>query len=1059
MNVSLYLLILASIIEKMSFDNDITLTPERLKSIGLLDLLQAQRNFELLQKALGTEAFPVLLPGLLANLSRSADPDQALNNFERFAGAVNEAPSFLSLCQARPEVLTLLVTVFGASRFLSTVLLIDTSTSLSLLSDPGFLAPSAGKEQLAARLSSLLGNEADENSFFRILRIFRKREMLRVGLRDLLNKADLSETVEDLSDLAEVCLQAAYEWADASLAVRYGRPVIENSDGTSAPAGFAVIAMGKLGGRELNFSSDVDLMYVYAADGETEGTAAPDGAVMNRITNHQYFIKLAERLSAAIGQKTGDGFVFRVDLRLRPEGQRGPLAQSLGGYEIYYESWGQTWERSALIKARPVAGDEAVGREFMERIAPFVYRKYLDYSAIAEIRDMKQKINKDVEQKGRTYRDVKLGFGGIREIEFMIQALQLIYAGRDRSLRERNALKALHTLSQKGLITYEEHEGLAKAYVFLRTVEHRIQILDDLQTQTIPYEEREVRTLARRTGYLASGREAESLLRDYAEHTRKVRSIYDDLFAFTGEVRAAETAARDYELLLDGETSEQDAVAVFTRHGFRDPGKAYRNLLLLREGPAFVHQTPRSRKLFNEIFPALFREMTSSPDPDMALNHLESFLAAQGSWEAFQSLLKLDPSAIKVMIAVFANSEYLSRMLVGRPVLLQNLLESRKAFGAGTYAVFARELAEALEGASDITEKLDTLRRFKHQEEVRIGMADLLSNMDLTSVFRDLSKLAEVCLDAALNLAASEISRRYDTPGSASGLAVIGVGKLGGRELTYGSDLDILFVYSEARAQTAASGLSVFEYFSKVAEKTISYLSTLTREGFAFRVDTRLRPTGSKGPLVQSIDAFRNYYAAQAETWERQALLRSRRVAGDRAVGAEFCALIQELIYRDADREALAGDIRLMRRRMEEEVGREDKTSYNIKQGAGGLVDIEFIVQYLQLLHGKEHRWIRVPGTYNALRALGKQHLMTPEANDVLLQAYLFLRRLESRMRIVSNQAASDLTRDTERLRPLARRMGYQDDGTPAGQKLLQDYERMSGQIRDLFKKTLSEPR
>jgi glutamate-ammonia-ligase adenylyltransferase len=926
---------------------------------------------------------------------------------------------------------------------------------LAFLEAPDFLAHPAGKEALLKRLAVMLNEVRDDEGFSRTLRLFRKQEMFRIGLRDLLGKADLQEIVGELSDLAEACLELASAWMDAGLRKRYGKPVIQHADGTVTDAGFAVIAMGKLGGRELNFSSDVDLMYVYTSDGETEGTPSASGTMTNRITNHQYFIKLAEKLTAAIGQKTEDGFVFRVDLRLRPEGQRGPLAQSIGGYEIYYESWGQTWERSALIKARPVAGDETVGREFLDRITPFVYRKYLDYSSIAEIRDMKQKINKDVEQKGKTHRDVKLGYGGIREIEFVIQALQLIYAGRDRSLREKNALKALHMLSQKGLITYQEHAGLAKAYVFLRTVEHRIQILDDLQTQTIPADERELRTLARRTGYLERGREAELLLRDYAEHTRKVRSIYDDLFAFTGEERAAESAARDYELLLDVETSEQEAVAVFTRYGFRDPGKAYRNLILLREGPAFVHQTPRSRKLFNEIFPSLFHEIISSPDPDMALNHLESFLAAQGSWETFQSLVKLDSSAIKVLMAIFANSEYLSRMLVSRPVLLQNLLESRKAYGAGTSAVFARELSEALSRASGISEKLDALRRFKHQEEIRIGMADLLSNLSLTAVSRDLSKLAEVCLDAALRLAVSEVSRRYDTEGSSSGLAIIGVGKLGGRELTYGSDLDILFVFSEHRAQTPPAGLSVFELFSKVAEKTISYLSTLTREGFVFRVDTRLRPTGTKGPLVQSIDAFKNYFSTQAETWERQALLRARHVAGDRAIGAEFCSTIRELIYRDVDKTVLAQDIRAMRKRMQEEIGKESSAHYNIKQGAGGLVDIEFLVQYMQLLHGKRNRWVRVPGTYNVIRALGRKDLLEPDDYRILARAYLFIRRLESRMRIVSNLGTNELARDPQRLHPLARRMGYHDDGGSAGQKLLSDYEALTTQVRRVFEKII----
>jgi glutamate-ammonia-ligase adenylyltransferase len=1039
----------------MLADNQITCSPESFAQCGIRDAGQAQKNLELLRKMLGAEGYKEFLPGLFSSLPRAADPDMALNNLDRFLSALGDVPSLLSAYRLRPDVLISLVTIFGASRFLSTYLVTLAAESLKFLSAPGFLTNQSDRQRLSERLATSTRGVVDDKGFFRKLRLFRKQEMLRVGLRDLLGKADLRETVEDLSDLAEACLRKAYAWADAGLTKRYGKPMVERSGKTAGPAGFAIIAMGKLGGRELNFSSDVDLMYVYSTDGETEGLSQADGTITNRITNHQYFTKLAEKLSAAIGEKTEDGFVFRVDLRLRPEGQRGPLAQSLGGYELYYESWGQTWERSALIKARLVAGDEAVGKEFIERITPFVYRKYLDYGALSEIRDMKEKINKDVEQKGRTHHDVKLGYGGIREIEFVVQALQLIYAGQDRSLRERGALKALHLLSQKGLITYQEHADLARAYVFLRTVEHRIQLLDDLQTQTMPSDEQEVRSLARRTGYFEPGKEAETLLHDYAELTHKVRKIYDDLFAFTGDEPVSEPSAHIYGMLLDPETPESEAVAALDKYGFLDPGKAYRDLVQLREGPALVHQTPRSRKLFSRLFPIFFHELVSSPDPDMALNHLESFFAAPGSWESLQSLMRLDASATRILVAIFANSEYFSRMLVSRPELLQNLLETRKHSGAGIHAVYSRELAEALDRAAGLSEKLDALRRFKHQEEIRCGMADLLSGMKLTAIARDLSKLAEVCLDAALTLSASETAKRYGAPDPCPGLAIIGAGKLGGRELSYGSDLDILFVYSEDRALPPPPGLTVFEYFSKVAEKTIAYLSSLTREGFAFRIDTRLRPAGSKGPLVQSIGAFNNYYTTQAETWERQALLRTRGVAGDRAVVSEFCSAIQDLIYRDADGTVLAADIRTMRGRMEEEVGKESSAHYNIKQGAGGLVDIEFLVQYLQLLHGRKHPRIRVPGTYNALRALRKERLLNKEDCRFLMDTCLFLRQLESRMRIVSNQATSELSRDAAKLWPLARRMGYSDADLPAGQKLLHDYEVLSSRVRELFERLL----
>ena len=1017
---------------------------------------QAIKNLELIRGRIGAGDFFNLLPNLIAALKRTGDPDMALNSLERFLAELDPVSKFITETRCQPAVLTALIVLFGASRFLAVYSASTADETFELLCHPAYLANPAHKELLADRLAAMLKEAKRDEDLFRMLRQFRKQEMLRIGLRDLLGKADLTETVEELSNLAEVCLQAAYERIDAELRGRFGKPVVGNPDGTVIPAGFAVIGMGKLGGQELNFSSDIDLMYVYTADGETEGSPGADGSKTNCISNHQYFIKLAEKLSAAIGQNTADGFVFRVDLRLRPEGQRGPLVQSLGGYEIYYESWGQTWERSALIKARFVAGDEAVGREFLARITPFVYRKYIDFGAIVEIREMKQKINRDVELKGKTHRDVKLGYGGIREIEFLIQSLQLIYGGRDRGLREKNALKALHTLAQKGLLTYQEVADLSRAYIFLRTVEHRLQILNDLQTQTLPAGESELRALARRTGYLEQGQETEMLLRDYSSHTLKVRGLYDKLLSQSAEANEEEQERPDFAVLLGPELGEKEAVAVLSRYGFRDPSKAYRNIVLLREGQAFVHQTPRSRRLFNDMFPLLFEEIAGSPDPDMALNYLESYIASRGSWDAFHAFMRQDVRALKVLVSILGNSEYFSRMLIRSPGLIEDLMDASREIGLGSAAFLEKGIDAAFDKAVTITDKLDALRRFKHREELRIGMADLMGNIPLPAICRGLSRLADACLNAALALAATETAKRCGAGGGCGGLAVIGAGKLGGREIIYGSDLDILFVYNEAGAETPPPGLSVFEYFSKIAEKTISYLTTMTREGFAYRVDTRLRPTGAKGPLVQSIDAFRNYFTSGAETWERQSLVNSRLIAGDENVGKAFSETLQGLIYRDHDPAALAADIRSMRKRMQEELGKEDASQYNIKQGRGGLVDIEFLAQYLQLRHGNKHLRTRVPGTINALRALRRERLLSPEDHRMLLDAYLFLRRLESRLRIVANQSTSFLSRDAGRLRTLAKRMGYADDDGSAGKNLLEEYERTSREVRETFERVLA---
>jgi glutamate-ammonia-ligase adenylyltransferase len=1039
----------------MPHDNVIPFDPAALSAQGIQDAQQAARNLELIRARIGTKSFTELSPEILSLLKRTSDPDMALNHLERFLSELDPVAQFVEAVRSRPAVLPSLMVLFGASRFLSAHVIATAAETFSLLSNTTYLAYPADRGLLEDRLLSILQGATKDEDLFRALRIFRKREMLRIALRDLLGSADLAETVGELSNLAEVTLQAAYEWCEDELRRKHGKPLIPGENGSTVPAGFAVIAMGKLGGRELNFSSDIDLMYVYTADGETEGVAGPEGAVTNRVTNHQYYVKLAEMASAAIGRNTADGFVFRVDLRLRPEGQRGPIAQTLGGYEIYYESWGQTWERSALIKARPVAGDEAVGREFLDRIAPFVYRKYLDFGAIVEIREMKQKINREVELKGRTHRDVKLGYGGIREIEFLVQALQLIYGGRDRTVRERGTMKALHALAQKGLLTYQEIADLSKAYVFLRTVEHRLQMLNDLQTQTLPTGDAELRALARRSGYLDAGRETETLLRDYAEHTRKVRDIYDNLLSQAPEGPAEEETSPDFAILLDPQTGEQDARPILVRYGFRDPERAYRNIALLREGQAFVHQTPRSRRVFHELFPALFREITEAPDPDMALHNLESYLASQGSWDAFQAIVRQDPRVPHALVSVFGNSEYFSRMLVRTPGIIGELLEEGEETGLGSARFFEKGLAGAVRKAATITDKLDAVRRFKHREELRIGMADLTGTIPLPAVCRTLSRLADACLGTALTLAIGETERKCGIGGACTGLAVVGAGKLGGRELIYGSDLDILFVYDEARTGASPSGLTVFEFLSKVAEKTISYLTTMTREGAAYRVDTRLRPTGSKGPLVQSIEAFRNYFATQADTWERQALLHARVVAGDREAGRRLLDMLREILCRDEDPAELASSVRAMRKRMEEELGKEDARQYNIKQGTGGLVDIEFLAQYLQLRHGRKRPRLRVPGTINALLALKREGLLPPREYETLEASYFFLRRLESRLRVVANQSKSLLPREPEKIRSLGKRLGYEDAAVSPGEALLADFQRIRKEVRDLYERLL----
>ncbi|MEK7712514.1 MAG: bifunctional [glutamate--ammonia ligase]-adenylyl-L-tyrosine phosphorylase/[glutamate--ammonia-ligase] adenylyltransferase, partial [Nitrospirota bacterium] len=476
---------------------------------------------------------------------------------------------------------------------------------------------------------------------------FKKKELLRITLRDILKKADLTETMLELSILADVIVDESLKLIKKSLSATYGEPEKD---------AFTVISIGKLGSDELNFSSDIDIMFVYGtADGETSGTTTPQGITANRITNHEYYCKLGENLNRFLSANTEDGFIYRVDLRLRPEGQRGSIALPLSGYETYYESWGRAWERAMLLRARPIAGDSKLGNEFMEMIKPFVYRKYLDFTAIDEIRQIKTRIDSAFKKN-----DIKRGYGGIREIEFFAQALQLIYAGREPLLRERVTQKALHMLLQKNLIGQTDYYVLLDNYRFLRTLEHRLQQMNDLQTHSLPSNENELNALGKKMGF--SGRE--SFLKELEARRKSVRTIYNSLF------REEEKAQSDGVALFDEELSDSEVKEYLGKIGIKDVERGMRNIQLIKNS-TYNYQTLRGRRLLGEILPSFVDAAVKSSNPDMALNHLQSFASFLSARESYLDTFKENKELIPVLTNLFSQSEYISKAVIRRPDYLE----------------------------------------------------------------------------------------------------------------------------------------------------------------------------------------------------------------------------------------------------------------------------------------------------------------------------------------------------------------------------------------------------
>jgi [glutamine synthetase] adenylyltransferase / [glutamine synthetase]-adenylyl-L-tyrosine phosphorylase len=964
---------------------------------------------------------------LLRLCAASADPDGALAGAARALAARKQR-----LGRPGPvKALAPLVTLSAASRFLAAHLAAHPRL-VDLLAWDDF-ADRPRKRLVGAGSASGLG---------RALRRRKLVEVLRIALRDLSQRATLTESMAELSRFAASSFESAVRFHHARLCAAHGAPAGRSPSG---PSGFCVLGMGKLGGEELNFSSDVDVLYVYDADGRTQGP--------NAIDHFAFYARLAEEVTRAVGGTARGGFVFRVDLDLRPEGRSGPIVNSARALELYYEAQGAPWERFALLKARPIAGDLAAGEEVLRRLAPFVWRKYLDLSAVEEMRTLKARAEREAGRRGGL--DLKLGPGGIREVEFFAQALQLLHGGKDANLRERSTLRALDRLLFAGLISSRDRDLLAEAYLFLRRLEHRVQMVAERQTHALPEDPAERARLARRAGYPSPREEALARLdRDLREHRGNVESRFRDL------LRVAEGGAPEADpdamLAVDPASSDEERSSALRALGFADPDASAAEVSRLsrRRGTPF---SPAASPEVQRAAPGLIHEVARAPDPDQALRHLADLFGQLSDPRPIASLLVSSPRTARLLVSLFGSSDFLSRSLLRHPELIDQLVHRGSAPLVRSREEMEAELRGRLAGR-EVEDQLAELRRLRNEELLRIGVHDVAGALESDSVSRQLSDLADVCVTASFSLALAEVERREGVPrhadGSRATLCVVGLGKLGGRELGYHSDLDLLFVYSGGGETDGARKVSNHEHFARVAQRLISHLALQLREGSLYRVDTRLRPSGSAGPLVTSFEALASYHAREARLWERQALLRARGVAGDAALFAKAKReVLEKSLFRPLDAAAAARELLAMRERMEREIAAESSDRYNSKLGRGGLVDVEFAVQYLQLVHGAEHPEVRAAATPEALQALCRAGFLAPSDEEPLTRGYRFLRRVESRLRIVRDRAIDSLPTFGRELLLLARRLGY--TGDRPGEDLLSDYARHTSEVRAAFRRVL----
>jgi glutamate-ammonia-ligase adenylyltransferase len=987
-------------------------------------------------------------------LEESPDPQQGLNNMERLLTEIDQ--DIIDALFESKDTISRISWIVSSSQFLTTIILRNPQYLSALFSDKTLFLTKTSDDLLNELLQETSTiNEYDEMA--QALRRYKQKEYTRIGARDLLGLANLEEVIGEISNLASASLEAAYRFSLRKLKEEHGTPYEECPDGSKKEAQFAVIGMGKLGGEELNFSSDIDIIYICSSEiGETEGVHT-NGTVRGKTDLHTFFVKLSKSITKLIGEPTEDGFVFRVDLDLRPEGKSGDLINSLRSAEIYYESWGQPWERGAMIKARPVAGSQRLGEDFIDMIRPFVFRRYLDYTAIDEIKSMKEKIDVSLRRKGRGLFDVKLGKGGIREIEFFVQAIQLINGGKDPSIRQKSTLKAIRCLREKEYITPEEEMNLKDAYIFLRDVEHRLQIFHGRQTQLLPDNAEAIEKVAKTLRF------KDSPYQDFTKKldtvTENVHTIYNKLF-YEAHKKLEEDSSKEILYLLD----EDNALESLLGYGFLNPEKALHNLKLLSEGPPFAHYSAKAMNLLHKIAPFLITKIISSPAPDMALANMEKFISTVGARSTLLSLLAENRGIMELLVNLFGTSAFLSRFLIEHLELLDSFITHEMGTAIKEKEEMYKELSALIDPVTDYEAMLNVMRRFRNIEMLRIGIRDINGDLSPEDVSDQISCLADTCLQKACEIALEELKGKFGLPTveykkstKEASFAILGLGKLGGKELIYGSDLDIVFIYSDSGETKPRSrlkkGKSItnLEFFAKLAQKIMSIISLMTSEGFVFKLDTRLRPSGSSGPLVTSLAAFELYHREKAQVWEKQALLKARFCAGDSEFGERVIVLTQELIYDKAFTKDDEKEINRLRTRMEKELGKETDEIIDIKFGVGGIVDIEFITQLLQLRHSKE--WVVVGGanTLRALAALKEEAALSSEDCHFLTEAYSFYRSIENRLRIVEDRGGNKLFLSDPGLERFCKGIGF-----PTLEEFLGDYRRRAKGVRKIYEKFFS---
>lgn len=880
------------------------------------------------------------------------------------------------------------VRAFAASPFLAEYAIRDPEGFAATVGDAELDRDRGAKGFETAVAGILEAAGEDTDAVKRGLRRLRNREFARIVWRDQRRGAPLETVMAELSAFADAVLRGAVTWLRDRLAPRYGHALAD--DGT--PTQLLVLGMGKLGGNELNFSSDIDLLFIYESAGTTRGG--------RRELDHQdYFDRLGRELIALLNEVTEDGFVFRVDMRLRPFGDSGPLTSSLGALEQYYTVHGRDWERYALIKSRAITGDRRCRAALGRIVRPFVYRRYLDYGALDALREMKALINREASSE-QVAHDVKRGRGGIREIEFIGQLFQLTRGGRDARLRVRSILQVLGTCEQLGLLEPDEVATLGEAYRFLRTVEHRLQQVADRQTHRVPEDEAGRARLA-----FSMGRDDwPALAAELATHRDRTNALFDSMLRTEDAEESLDTGALELWRSLWEGPAEREAIEARAAEAPFEVDPAFVDVLVELKSRKFLSRlSAQGRSRLDRLMPLLLEHAHVREAGAATMRRLANLVHAIARRSVYLAFLADNPGALTRLVELYEASPWIAEEITRFPILMDELLDTRQLFHPVVHEALAARLSEQLAGADGLEAEMEVLRSFKSQQVLRVAASDITGHFPVAEVSNQLSWIAEACVQAALGIAWQDISARLGEPWCTddgerrrAGFAVIGYGKLGGLELGYGSDLDLVFVHDsrgEAQHTDGAREVENNVFFTRLAQRLIHVLGTPTASGATYEIDIRLRPSGASGQVVTGADAFRQYQFDKAWVWEHQALVRARSIAGDARLCEAFDDVRAEVLSMRRDEAELRAKIVEMRDRMRGELDRTRAGRYDLKQGTGGITDIEFVVQYAVLRWASDHpsllTWTDNLRLLETIAGLG---LMSTDDTGALHDAYFAYR-------------------------------------------------------------------